>query len=69
MITVYLFIGYIAMAIFVAWLGRDRKFGYWGYLFGSLLLTPVIGLLLYLATDGPARRPEPSEGDDQTRSA
>lgn len=63
MITVYLFVAYVALAICVAWLGRNRKFGYWGYLFGSLLLTPVIGLLLYLATDGPARRPEPrSEG-------
>ena len=49
MITVYLFVAYVALAICVAWLGRNRKFGYWGYLFGSLLLTPVIGLLLYLA--------------------
>jgi hypothetical protein len=64
-ITTILFVAYIALAIFVAWLGRDRKFGYWGYLFGSLLLTPVIGLLLYLATDGPVRRPEPSEVNDR----
>jgi len=65
MITPYVFMIYIALVICIAWLGRDRKFGYWGYLFASLLLTPVIGLLLYLATDGPFRRSEPSKGDDR----
>ncbi len=64
MITTYLFLIYVALAIGVAWLGRNRKFGYWGYLFASLLLTPVIGILLYLATDGPVRPPELSKGND-----
>lgn len=65
MITMFLFLAYVALSLCVAWLGRNRKFGYWGYLFGSLLFTPVIGLLLYLAADGPARRPAQSEGGDQ----
>ena len=46
---------YVLLASFVAFLGRRRKFGFWGYFFGSLLLTPIIGLLLVLAADSPAR--------------
>lgn len=36
-------------AIVVATLGRNRRFGFWGYFFASLLLTPIIGLLMLLA--------------------
>ena len=36
-------------AILVAILGRNRRFGFWGYFFASLLLTPIIGLLMLLA--------------------
>ena len=38
-------------AFVVAVLGRDRKFGFWGYLFASLLFTPIVGLVLILASD------------------
>jgi len=44
-------VGYIGIAIVLALLGRRRKLGAWGYFFGSLLLTPIIGLLLLLASD------------------
>jgi hypothetical protein len=53
---VMLVFAYVAAAWVIAILGRDRRFGFWGYFFASLLLTPIIGLLLYLATDGPARQ-------------
>jgi hypothetical protein len=36
-------------ALAVATLGRNRRFGFWGYFFASLLLTPIIGLLMLLA--------------------
>jgi hypothetical protein len=36
-------------AIVVATLGRNRRFGFWGYFFASLLLTPIIGLLMLVA--------------------
>jgi hypothetical protein len=32
-------------------MGRNRKMGFWGHFFASLLLTPFIGLLLVVATD------------------
>lgn len=41
----------IFLSFLVAVLGRNRKMGFWGYFFGSILLTPVIGLLLVLASD------------------
>lgn len=41
----------IVICFFIGVMGRNRKMGFWGYFFGSLLLTPVIGLLLVLASD------------------
>ena len=46
------------LSLCVAWLGRDRKLGFWGYFFASLLLSPLIGALLVLVS-GPLRpRPD-----------
>jgi hypothetical protein len=42
---------YIGLCSLVGYLGRDRKFGFWGYLLASLLLDPIIGFLLVLASD------------------
>jgi uncharacterized membrane protein YiaA len=36
---------------FIGVLGRNRKLGFWGHFFASLLLTPIIGALLVVATD------------------
>jgi len=45
---------FFGLCCLIAYLGRHRKFGFWGYLIASLLLTPVIGLLLVFASDKPA---------------
>jgi len=42
---------YVGLCCLVAYLGRERKFGFWGYLAASIILDPVIGLLLVLASD------------------
>jgi hypothetical protein len=39
------------MCYFIGVLGRNRKLGFWGHFFASLLLTPLIGMLLIVATD------------------
>lgn len=41
--------GWIVTSLLIAIAGRRYRFGFWGYLFGSLLLSPVIGVLLYFA--------------------
>jgi len=41
----------ILPAFLIGLLGQNRKMGFWGYFFASLLLTPPIGLLLVLASD------------------
>ncbi len=51
MIYVYSAIAYVIMSILVAFCGSNRKFGYWGYFFACLSLTPFIGILLVLASD------------------
>jgi hypothetical protein len=47
---------YIALCFIIALIGSDRKFGFWGYFFCSLFLTPFIGALVLLASD---ERPKP----------
>ena len=42
---------YVLFSIAIAIFGTNRKLGFWGYLFGSLLFTPVVGLILVLASD------------------
>ena len=55
---------YVGLCCFVAYLGRDRKFGFWGYLVASLLLDPVIGALLVLASDKRASKPGPEDANE-----
>ena len=42
---------YLGSCIVLGILGRRRKLGGWAYFFASIILTPVIGLLLLLASD------------------
>ena len=42
---------YVGLSLLIAFLGMNRKFGFWGYLFCSLLLTPAVGLIVLLASD------------------
>lgn len=41
----------IVLSFFIGLLGANRKWGFWGYFFGSILLTPIIGILLIFASD------------------
>ena len=41
---------YILLAILIAILGRNKTMGFWGYLFGSLVLTPVVGFILVMVS-------------------
>ncbi|MDP6681455.1 MAG: hypothetical protein QF876_00430 [Desulfobacterales bacterium] len=41
---------YIGLSLSIGILGIHRKFGFWGYFFASLVLTPIIGLILLLAS-------------------
>jgi hypothetical protein len=52
----YLVIAWILGSLIIALFGSRFRFGFWGYFFGSLLLTPFIGLLLLLAAIPPRRR-------------
>jgi hypothetical protein len=48
---------YFSAALLLGFLGINRKMGFWGYFFSSLLLTPVMGVLLLLASD-PKTKPK-----------
>ncbi|MDR3122183.1 MAG: hypothetical protein LBU16_00175 [Treponema sp.] len=56
---------------FIGVLGRNRKLGFWGHFFASLLLTPVIGLLLVVAADPVRDKDEakPAKGKTVFRPA
>jgi hypothetical protein len=51
-----LFLFYIALCALIGWFGSKRRFGFWGHFFVSLIFTPVVGLLLVIASD-PSKQP------------
>jgi hypothetical protein len=44
-----LIVTWFGLSIVIGCLGRNQRFGFWGLLFGSILLTPVMGVLLLCA--------------------
>jgi hypothetical protein len=49
--VVVLVLVYLALCLVAGIVGRNRRIGFWGFLFCSVLFTPVISLLfLYFAT-------------------
>ena len=47
---------YILICYFVALIGENRKFGFWGYLFLSIFMTPILGILFVIASDKQENR-------------
>ena len=42
---------YLALCLAAGIVGRNRRIGFWGFFFSSIIFTPVVGLLfLYFAT-------------------
>jgi len=41
----------VFLSLIIGYLGRRRKIGFWGLVFGAMLLTPLIGLVILLMTD------------------
>lgn len=39
------------LSLFVGLLGMNSRMGFWGNFFASILLTPVVGLLLVIASN------------------
>jgi hypothetical protein len=52
---------FVLLSLLIGAFGRDRKMGFWGYFFASMLLTPAVGLLLVLGSD---RRLPPDNDQD-----
>lgn len=48
---VHLMALYIVVSLVIGLFGMNRKFGFWGYFFASLFLTPLVGVVLVLASD------------------
>lgn len=49
---------YFLACLLIAFVGRRRKWGFWGYLWASLLMSPVLGVLFLLAGDKPQWKPK-----------
>jgi hypothetical protein len=42
---------YLLLSALIGYLGKDRKFGFWGYFACAVIFTPIIGLIIVLASD------------------
>ncbi|WP_111977568.1 hypothetical protein [Algibacillus agarilyticus] len=57
-----IFVATFFCSLVIGYLGRKRSLGFWGLTFGSLLLTPLIGLLLLIVTNDV---PQPQDTSNQ----
>jgi hypothetical protein len=53
---------YVLLCLVVGFAGRQRAFGFWGFLFFSMLVTPVIGTLALIGAS-----PYPTQAKDPRR--
>lgn len=53
---------YVLVCVAVGWAGTHRKLGFWGYLFASLFLSPLVGGILILGSDKRRPRELPPAG-------
>ena len=54
---IFIYLSWIALSVVVGFLGKSKKFGFWGYLFCSLFFTPLVGFILVLASDSKKASP------------
>lgn len=45
------FLLYFVLCVGVAYIGRNRKWGYWGHLWASIIFSPLMGLLFVFAAN------------------
>lgn len=58
----------VLVSLIIGWLGRNRKFGFWGYFLCSLALTPLVGLVVLLASD-PRKKEDLTKPASATRAS
>jgi len=49
--SIYIILIMVLLSGIIGLLGINRKMGFWGYFFASILLTPACGFLLVLLSD------------------
>jgi hypothetical protein len=58
LLLIELVVIYLLLCLIAGFLGRRRRIGFWGFVFVSILLTPLVStLFIFLAA--PARRVRP----------
>lgn len=49
--------GAVTLSLIIGYLGRRRPLGFWGMMFASIVLTPLVGLIILLVTDDVKEEP------------
>lgn len=49
MTIVVVIVAFVFLGMIIGFFGRKYRFGFWGYFFLSILLTPIVGLLALIA--------------------
>lgn len=61
------FLLYFVLCLGVAYIGRNRKWGYWGYLWASIIFSPLMGMLFVFAAD-PNENQDAKEKDESAEA-
>jgi hypothetical protein len=61
-------LSYLAFALLAAVVGRDRRMGFWGFFWASILLTPLLtGFFLLMAQPKESGSPRPKTPKSRRR--
>jgi uncharacterized membrane protein len=56
MTHILIIVAWLLGSLIIALCGSKYRFGFWGYFFGSLVLTPIVGFFLLMAAIPPRPR-------------
>ncbi|MDP8242510.1 MAG: hypothetical protein P9L94_00405 [Candidatus Hinthialibacter antarcticus] len=54
---------YISFCFLVAFFGKKKRFGFWGYLIASLIFTPIGGILMMIPSEPKIKAKVEAEAD------
>lgn len=58
---------YFLLCLVVGLIGWNRTMGFWGYMFASVLFSPLIGLMLIIVSGKKAKGRMTDEGSQNTK--
>lgn len=68
MTGIFALVLWMIIAVLMGYIGRDKKFGFWGNFAVTLLLTPIVGIVVYFAQSDKCHKKSCHKHDAEVKS-